>query len=125
MTKESDFDYREVDSFVPSKAYRRALFTHSNLSFSVRGEGAVFSKVKWPGLEAADTSMCGAIPLLPHTLLQRDNKHKENFTLSCYISAMFPESLPLRLAMDGKGKRFRCLCHQGAKMAERHGPTNS
>jgi hypothetical protein len=74
MAKESGFDYREVDSFVPSKAYRRALFIHSTLLFSVRGEGAVFSKVKWSGLEAADASMYGAVPLLPHTLLQRYNK---------------------------------------------------
>jgi hypothetical protein len=46
MTKESGFDYREVDIFVPSKAYRRALFTHSNLLFSVRAEDAIPSKVK-------------------------------------------------------------------------------
>ena len=47
MTKELGVDYREVDSFVPSKAYRRVLCTHSNLLFSVRGEGAISSKVKW------------------------------------------------------------------------------
>jgi len=123
MTKESDFDYREVESFVPSKAYRRALFTHSNLLFSVRGEGAVFSKVKWSGLETADASMCGAIPLLPHTLLQRDDK--DSFTLTCYLSAMFSGPLPLRLAMDGKGKSSHCLRHQGTKREERHGSTNS
>jgi hypothetical protein len=69
MTKESGFHYREVDSFVPSKA----LFTHSTLLFSARGESAVFSKVKWSGLEAADASMYGAIALFPYTLLQRYN----------------------------------------------------
>jgi hypothetical protein len=49
MTKESDFDYREVESFVPSKTYKRALFTHSNLLFHVRGEGSFFLEGKVVG----------------------------------------------------------------------------
>jgi hypothetical protein len=85
MTKELGFDYREVDSFLPSRAYRRDLFTCSNLLLIARVEAAVSSKGKWSGLEAAETSMCGAIPLHPHTLLQRDNKSKDNFTLICYL----------------------------------------